>query len=191
MKYFSRLNMWKNYKASCTFNPETMLGHSYSWYELSKKVKGVMILNTYLYSNQTAKHVGKMRDLFANLKIKYVSLEAPRGLQSLDLSLVHHVEQLAHTKLKNSFARIKDKNEVKRHENALKLLEKLGFKATKKMHAEAEKNAIQCRTDRLARDKMKRERNKARAIKVETVAGMPVESSPVGRSLALVVGGAA
>lgn len=82
MKYYSRL---KQYKASnLTFDPATGEGESYDWYVISRNFDGVLVLNTYAYSNTTARHVSKLRALFHSLGLVYSEIEAPLGLQNLE-----------------------------------------------------------------------------------------------------------
>ncbi len=93
MKYYKTL---KCYKASnFYFSPETMHATSYSWYDLVKKINGMNVLNTYVYSSSTSKHINKVRRLASELGIKFdLELNAPRGLQSLDRSLEYYSSEI-------------------------------------------------------------------------------------------------
>lgn len=86
LKYKKRRGIFENYKASCTFDPVTGFGTSYRWYALTKVIRGVLVLNTYTYSNQTAKHVSKVRAILRELNTPFVCLDAPRGLDHLDVA---------------------------------------------------------------------------------------------------------
>lgn len=93
LRYLKRSKYFTNYKNSCGFNPITGKGHSYSWYELTKVIKGKLVLNNYKYSQQTALHINKMKQLFKLLKVKYITIEAPQGLQDL-VAAKHHIARL-------------------------------------------------------------------------------------------------
>lgn len=67
-------------RANLTFNPMTGEGFSYNWYQITRVVKGVMVLNSYPYSVTTAKHVGLLRRLLGSLGIPYRECYAPKGL---------------------------------------------------------------------------------------------------------------
>lgn len=82
MKYYSRLNMYK--ASNLTFDPATGEGRSYEWYSIARNFDGVLVLNTYAYSNTTARHVSKLRGLFHSLGLVYSEIEAPLGLQNLE-----------------------------------------------------------------------------------------------------------
>ena len=101
--YFPRLNLFK--RANLTFDPVTGLGHSYQWYEICKVINGKMVLNTYRYSVTTSKHVSLLRYLFDQLGIDYVSIEAPRGLQNLDIARSHMIDEIATLKVQLQYAR--------------------------------------------------------------------------------------
>lgn len=148
LTYKKTRNTFENYKASCTFHPATLNGYSYGWYLLTAKIKGLVVLNSYAYSNQTAKHVSKMRNLFSILGIRYVEIHAPRGLQDLNAALEHHVYQLAKAMVEFKYARIKFKGAVIAHEKALNVLAKLGKRHTKAMLTKALEVAEQERIKR-------------------------------------------
>lgn len=149
LQYRTRRNYFTNYKDSCGFNPETCEAHSYRWYSLAKKIKGIQILNDYRYSNQTSKHISKVCDVFSKLKIKYVSLEAPRGLQDLDAALKHAVYRLAKEIVANKYARNKTNYHIKAVEQELALLKKLGKRTSKKAIKNAIANAEVYRREKL------------------------------------------
>lgn len=85
MKYYPRLNLYK--AANLTFNPDTGNGTSYNWYLITKFFGNTLVLNSYRYSVTTAKHVCKLRSLFIELGLKFIEIEAPRGLQDLESSV--------------------------------------------------------------------------------------------------------
>lgn len=111
---------------------ETMEGHSYNWYSLVKRIKGKVILNTYNYSPTTIKHIWKMRDALKQLNVKYVELEAPRGLQDLSESKTHIIYIYGKEIVKQKNSRSKDLTGVGRVLKQIDILESLGVKITRK-----------------------------------------------------------
>lgn len=87
MKYLKTSEIYKNSTGTLTYNTDTEMAHSYNWYVLAKRFNGVMYINTYAYSNTTCKHIRQLEALFMELGIDYKTIEAPKGLQSLDESL--------------------------------------------------------------------------------------------------------
>lgn len=84
MKYYPRL---KQYKASnLVYDLERDQVYSYEWYVIAKKINNTFIINNYPYSPTTLRHSYKVRNLFENLCIDYILIEAPKGLQDLDAS---------------------------------------------------------------------------------------------------------
>lgn len=146
------------------YNPLTGLGHSYRWYEIAKRIGGVQYLNSYNYSSSTSKHVGKLRDIFGSLGIKYVEIEAPSGLQKLEVAVQYYVDKLESLILANEHARKPYKQGEKMYREKLAILAKLGFKATKKMHAEMRNSAMEERKTRLERMKAARKARKVAFI---------------------------
>lgn len=117
MKYYPRL---KQYKASnLVFDESTKTAYSYKWYEIAKEYRGKMIVNNYYYSSTTNRHIRKLIDLFDSLGINYVTIEAPRGLQSLDLALDHYSNLIKN--LENDIA--KPRSQAKKNEERLGLIQ--------------------------------------------------------------------
>lgn len=157
-RYYQRAGIFKGNKGNCIFNPATGHATSYDWYDLAKRIKGVQILNTYCYSNQTAKHIGKVRSVLVALNIRYQCLEAPKGLQNLDVALEHMIAELGRATVLNKYARIKSKHFINSCNKQLKLLAKLGKRATKaKIKAAIERAEVE-RKDRNAELKFKRDK---------------------------------
>jgi len=134
MKYFKTLGVTKNYNGSLLYNHETKKAYSYEWYEIARVMsEEFAIVNTYTYSNTTAKHVGQISGFIRNeLGISnIVKLQAPRGLQSLD-SILDHYETL----IKNLEAKIakprthkaknlERKNQIRQHQLAMDVAKNL------------------------------------------------------------------
>lgn len=161
-----RSTYFANSSGSCGFDPVTLDGHSYRWYALTRKIKGHVVLNDYRYSIQTSKHIGQVSEVMRDLGIKYITLEAPRGLQDLDAALKHAVSRLAECEVKTKYARKKGGWTAYQKRAALKdlkTLEALGKRMTKKMLKAAIKDAEDYRQARLERDREKRAEKKAMA----------------------------
>lgn len=97
MKYFKRSNITKNYNGSLKFDHNNNKAYSYDWYELARvESREYAILNTYKYSNTTAKHVSKMRSFIINtLQINNIlEFEAPGGLQDLISLETHYLDKI-------------------------------------------------------------------------------------------------
>ena len=88
LKYFPRLNLYK--ASNVTFDPATCRGYSYKWYRLVDKIGNTVVLNTYGYSYTTIRHIYKVRRVLEDLRIQYVEIEAPRGLQDLEQAMRHY-----------------------------------------------------------------------------------------------------
>ena len=82
MKHMKRANIYQCSNYNCTFNPETIEAHSFRWWRFVAKVDGMVIFNSYRYSNSTSKHQSKVRSLMSQLGIKIdLFLELPRGIK--------------------------------------------------------------------------------------------------------------
>lgn len=160
--YRKTLNKFTNSNGSCEFFPERMYAHSYRWYDLVKVIKGKVVLNTYNYSQSTNRHIGSVSMILKDLGIKYITVDAPRGLQNLDAALRHALECEATSTVKIKYSRegkIKsswEKRQAKELSQDLKVLASLGYKATKKMRTKALQDAENDRKDRLERQKANR-----------------------------------
>lgn len=95
MKYFKRSNMYK--ASNVTVNAETLEARSYEWWIFVKRIKGKLVFNDYGYSNTTRRHQWKVRRLLKDtmhVNIDHV-IEAPKGLQRLDLAIEHYNNKIA------------------------------------------------------------------------------------------------
>ena len=129
MKYYPRLKQYKAYNV--IFDETKQIAYSYDWYELAKRINGTMVLNSYGYSNSTTKHCYKIRRLFGDLKIQYVSIQAPRGLQDLNSAKQHYQLLIENLRAQIIKPRSREKtniergHEIKRHINAINIIENL------------------------------------------------------------------
>lgn len=175
LKYRPRLKYFKNGEKS-GFDPMTGLGHSYDWYDLTRVFKGKLVLNTYRYSMQTCRHISDMRGLFEEMGLKYIEVEAPRGLQNLDAAYTHLVNELGRATIAKSHA-VKDsswRNRVIRdYRKQLSTLKSIGYPVSQKKVEATIQTMIEA-------DNQKRAEAKARGarLRAERRALMPkVEST--------------
>lgn len=126
-----RLGIYKFSGGKLDFDPVTGLGHSYSWYEITKVIKGKLVLNTYRYSVTTGSHVSILQALLEDLGIKFIEIEAPAGLQRLDRAVERHVDLYAKAVVAEKYARIKSPKLVKQAKAALELAKKLAGRGVK------------------------------------------------------------
>ena len=164
LRYFVRSNLFKG--SNVDFNPTTYLGHSYNWYELTKLIDGIVVLNNYRYSPSTGKHVNKVWRVLRLLGIKFIELEAPAGLQDLNIAKQHALTKYSAELVRAKYARIKCKSwEMRRAERNLKTLKRLGITFSKQAIAMAVNESENVRAREL---KFKREeRARKKALKIE------------------------
>lgn len=148
LRYLKRRNLFVNYKESCAFDPVSGSGHSYRWYELTKVIRGKLVLNTYSYSNQTAKHVRKMESLFGLLGLKSVSVQAPRGLQDLDACRDYHAKLYGEAVVSEKYARKKSRWAMSWAQKGLKACRSIGITFSASLLARAVENAEEARAER-------------------------------------------
>ncbi len=162
IRYYTRLHEFKG--TNYGFNPETGYAHSYRWYSLAKVIKGKQVLNSYGYSNQTCGHRNKLEGLFDVLGIKYVSIDAPRGLQNLDAAMAYCVSEMAEAIVRKKYARDPKwhNRTIKRFQGQIELLKGFGVKGygQKNIKAAIEKAELD-RRDALDRLKEKKRQQKA------------------------------
>lgn len=138
----------------------TMTGHSYRWYKLVKKINGRVVLNSYRYSHSTSKHIGHVETILRAMNIKYIRVEAPRGLQDLSTALEYAMKQLSKCQLANQYSRTAHHPEG--HWNRqIKLIKSLGGRTIVKQSFYDE-FALRARESYLAYQKIKRQESKAR-----------------------------
>lgn len=63
LKFHKKLGVYKNSTGSFEYNPSTQEAFSYEWWQLLRNMDGVLVLNTFRYSNSTAKHISNLEDL--------------------------------------------------------------------------------------------------------------------------------
>lgn len=93
MKFFPKLNKYKG--SNLEYDCDKEMAFSYEWYVLAKRFNGIMVLNKYSYSPTTVRHYYKIRELFESLGIDYMSIEAPKGLQSIETAIEHYESRIS------------------------------------------------------------------------------------------------
>lgn len=159
--YRPRLGVFKTHRLY--FNPETMHGTSYEWYDIVKEINGQVYLNTYRYSQQTSQHISMLRGLFRQLGIKYKCIEAPQGLQRLGHALEHTMYRLAEIEVKNKYARGEGWS-FGHYKTLLRTLKALGVTPAPGRYKAILENVEELRRMRLARQAQKRAERKAMAL---------------------------
>lgn len=109
MKYYSRLNVYKNTNGTNVFNPETLEAISYNWWIYLKRINNKLVFNNYAYSNTTRKH---QHDLKYVLREKGINIdlviEVPRGLQDLKSGIEYYQDKIK--KLELAIAKPRSRN---------------------------------------------------------------------------------
>ncbi len=160
IKYYSRLNVFKS--CNLHFDPTEMKATSYRWYNIIQKINGVVYLNTYSYSSSTCKHYNKLWSLLNELKIKFKTIESPKGLQDLQSSVNHYVYQIAKIVVKSKYGRLR--YDVSKHKQTLNELKKLGYTYKKELLDGYIKSIEENRISRLLNEQKKRIDKKIIAI---------------------------
>lgn len=172
-KYYPRLKMWKNRRATFTVVESTMTSHSYSWYELGKyfDVNGrkIYVVNDYCYSMQTTRHRYGLVELLKNKGIKYETMQAPRGLQDLDSVKRYYLQCIAGLMVRDKYGRYSRTQYINSWIKELDGLEKFGIKYTQRELDWAFKNKEQERRQNL--DWKKEQRKKEREQYLQTIKG--------------------
>jgi hypothetical protein len=157
LKYFKRLKIYKNYKASNTFYPETLEAWSYDWWQYLAVIKGKLVFNDYTYSNCTSKHQNDLRGLLRELRIKVdVCVEVAGGLQSSKSEWLEPYYKnllLAEIRMKRKGASYITKNNslaiIKQAKSDIKNLRSLGATFTKQDQKELFERLVKSEKDRI------------------------------------------
>ena len=85
LKYYKRLNVYKNSNGTCKLDMNNFVATSYNWWEFVKKINGRVVYNYYPYSNSTSRHQRDVLNLLFSLGISVdIKICSPRGLQNLE-----------------------------------------------------------------------------------------------------------
>lgn len=75
LKFFKRLNIYKNSTKTVSFDPVTLEAWSYNW-KFASKIDGVLVFNDYNWSVTTSAHQSAVKSVLRELGIKYIILDA-------------------------------------------------------------------------------------------------------------------
>lgn len=123
-------------------------GHSYGWWELLKRINGHLCLNTYIYSPTTGRHISSARGTLQALGIKFLEIDAPRGLQSLDSANQYAATEYGKAVIQHRYARTVT-YVVGTAMARIRRLEKIGAAPTERMLEHAVEQAELNRSQRL------------------------------------------
>jgi len=154
LTFKSRRRVFENYKASCVLDLINETGHSYTWWCMFKRINGKLCLNTYRYSHCTSRHINYAAQVLGLLGIKYLSIEAPKGLQDLDAAVRHAAYVMGKALVAKKYAR--KHGSTKYAETLIKNLNKIGLKVPKSLITEMTKRAEESRRAKLERNKQRR-----------------------------------
>lgn len=133
LKFYPKLNLWKNTTGSLTFNPVTMEAHSYRWWKFFAVINGKKVFNNYTYSVTTTSHQSRVRSLLSQLGIEIdIFVECPKGLDELSSGIDFYSRsiQYAQEKLQKPRIRQTTKEDLRVHianmRKSVKVLETLG-----------------------------------------------------------------
>lgn len=91
MRLKQRSGIYANYNNQATFDPATGKGYSYGWWRMIDKIGPFVVKNSYVYSNQTAKHLSKLEYVLGDLDITVdFRLPFPRGINEIDPKHFYH-----------------------------------------------------------------------------------------------------
>lgn len=94
------------------FDPIKMHATSYRWWDMVRRINGLVVFNDYGYSMSTRRHQSKVRSLMRQLGIKIdLEIEARKGLQDLGTAIADYEYQINEliAEIQNPRSR-KDKN---------------------------------------------------------------------------------
>jgi len=87
LKYFKRLNIYKNSTSSCTFNPETNEGYSYEE-QIVKPIENdtIKLFNNYNFSVTTSCHQSTLRCFYREIDLKGLNVDLPsiNNIENID-----------------------------------------------------------------------------------------------------------
>lgn len=164
LKYFKKLNVYKNSTGTCLYNVSEKKAYSYNHWLFVKEHKGKIIFNDYSYSPTTNRHQRQVRNLLSviGVKIDYI-VHWPESLERVEISYLNYLYDKMYYNTwmhKNASCKTKTKdgylNSVRWYKKQIETYKKLGFCSPLSL-ADVKYNAF----TRAERDeKNKRETNK-------------------------------
>jgi hypothetical protein len=74
---------WRNSTGTNKFNPTSVSAFSYDWWQYVAIIDGLVVFNTYRYSNTTSRHQSEMRRLLDKLGVNIdIEVSIGHGLQA-------------------------------------------------------------------------------------------------------------
>jgi hypothetical protein len=90
LKYVKKRNSYE--RQNLKFDLNTEIGKSYDWYQIAKKIGGVMYVNTFSYSRTTTRHYSEILHLLRQLGYENIhTIEAPQGLNNVNITKAHYI----------------------------------------------------------------------------------------------------
>lgn len=130
MRFYKTQNAYK--ASNCVLNVANLTAYSYGWWRFVDKVKGKVIFNNYSYSPSTCAHQRKVKQSLSELGIKIdLYIDAPKGLQNLDVALTHYLNRIQDLTSELTSKRLQQKTkvrklaEIERAETTIKEIKKL------------------------------------------------------------------
>ncbi len=142
LKFFKRLNVYKNSTNTVSFNPETKQAYSYRW-NFVGMLKGRLVFNDYNWSTTTSAHQSAVRDVLRELGLKPIfgdfgpnSIDSiPYKLNGLYVDLIDVQIEMERTRI-GTYKRASLERELKERHANLKILAGMGFKLSVKRQRE-------------------------------------------------------
>lgn len=99
MKYFKRLNVYKNSTGTNVYYPNSETAISYGWWCYYKIIGTTPVYNSFYYSSTTCRHQRDLRRLLCiDSRDRVLWIEAPQGLQDLNNAVTYYtglIEELS------------------------------------------------------------------------------------------------
>lgn len=161
MTYGSKRKTFKGCNGKCVFNPKTIEAFSYSHWRFVFKYKGVVLFNSYRYSNTTTRHQYAVMSLLNTLGINFVALNfGGKSLSpdSIDFAMSKYfydlfIQELRINRCKDRTRVVQSINQIK---EKIKLLKKLGASIDDNLINLLRKNAENDEKHRIERNRSKR-----------------------------------
>jgi hypothetical protein len=156
LRFIKTKGIFRNSSGSCWVDMINEYGTSYNWWVMVKRIKGVLVLNTYRYSMQTSMHINKTGYMLDLLGLKYIEIAAPSGLQRLDIAAAHAADLMGKAIVAKKYARKPHNCDILRAQKYIDNLAKIGVKVSKGAIKDGIKHAEEQRASRLVRLKERR-----------------------------------
>lgn len=141
------------YNGRMGFDPATGRAHSYDWYTLGQVMGKQYVVNSYRYSQQTNNHFYALCSTLKMLGVKYIEIEAPKGLQDLESSQTLYCQRIAEATIAIKYGSKKcepwRKRTIRENQKMLYVLSDFGVKTPPSLLASFITRAENNRTDRL------------------------------------------